>query len=591
MNKLVEITNMNLIEQQHNANARVKELIGACERKNSVAMNHCQRQMYRDLMFERSHYLFGGSTISKRDIIVIFDALSNRETMLDRLSLCYSDLDDRCAQTIATSLLCNASIRKLDLEDNDIGSEGVEVIASVLSDNNTLRSLYLRGNPIGEKGADELATALICNETLEELTLDLCGVGNGGMKSILTALTLNDTLRSLSVYSADSLSARCIGVGIAAMRVNHKCCVSFQVSETTRSANEELQTLERLFVINRTCSSAEEAARKKLEEFGPFGRSMKLAEAKELAEAAAKAAAKAADDSDDDDDSSDSDSSSSSFSSSDSDSDSEDEQPAKKDDSSSDSSSDSDSSDSDSDSDSSDEEEDEKPAKKKEDKPAAAAKTAAKKDDSSDSSDSSDSDSDSDDDEDEKKADAKKAEAKADDGSSSSSSSDSNSSSNSNTLEDSAHPMQIQTTRNEEQSARLVEIEKENAEVIATAEFLRGEIATLKRGMDEMEPFTCSICYLRFTSDSGASIRNGHADRRPIVLPGSCGKTICMSCAEADREREQRKLAGRNQVMIPCMICKEKYHSIKHKFIINRTLLDAMEEIDRRSAKKARNSV
>mmetsp|Transcript_31613 Transcript_31613/g.64359 ORF Transcript_31613/g.64359 Transcript_31613/m.64359 type:complete len:445 (+) Transcript_31613:503-1837(+) len=87
--------------------------------------------------------------------------------------------------------------------------------------------------------------------------------------------------------------------------------------------------------------------------------------------------------------------------------------------------------------------------------------------------------------------------------------------------------------------------------------------------------FVCSICTERY--NQGPTNDNDHSDRRPTVLPGSCGRSICMSCAENDRASQIEGLAG-NRKMIKCMFCKAHYHSEKHIFYPNRDLMSVMAE-------------
>eukprot|EP00562_Extubocellulus_spinifer_P022583 CAMPEP_0178630070 /NCGR_PEP_ID=MMETSP0698-20121128/10298_1 /TAXON_ID=265572 /ORGANISM="Extubocellulus spinifer, Strain CCMP396" /LENGTH=555 /DNA_ID=CAMNT_0020269441 /DNA_START=20 /DNA_END=1683 /DNA_ORIENTATION=- len=88
--------------------------------------------------------------------------------------------------------------------------------------------------------------------------------------------------------------------------------------------------------------------------------------------------------------------------------------------------------------------------------------------------------------------------------------------------------------------------------------------------------FVCSIC--AETYNQGPTEENDHTDRRPAIMPGSCGRLICMSCAENDRASQIEGLGG-NRKMIKCMFCKEPYHSEKHAFYPNRDLMSVMAEL------------
>ena len=77
----------------------------------------------------------------------------------------------------------------------------------------------------------------------------------------------------------------------------------------------------------------------------------------------------------------------------------------------------------------------------------------------------------------------------------------------------------------------------------------------------------CDICVEKYNEGG-----KGGEDRRPVIMPGDCGRSICKSCAEKDRASKIEDLPG-NVKMIQCMFCRSKYHSEKHVFPINRDLM------------------
>ena len=83
-------------------------------------------------------------------------------------------------------------------------------------------------------------------------------------------------------------------------------------------------------------------------------------------------------------------------------------------------------------------------------------------------------------------------------------------------------------------------------------------------------PRRCNICFEKY--NDGSNTISGEDDRRPVIMPGDCGRSICKSCAEKDRASKIEDLPG-NVKMIQCMFCRCKYHSEKHVFVINRDLM------------------
>ena len=80
----------------------------------------------------------------------------------------------------------------------------------------------------------------------------------------------------------------------------------------------------------------------------------------------------------------------------------------------------------------------------------------------------------------------------------------------------------------------------------------------------------CEICFEQY--NGGALPNSMTEDRRPVVMPGECGRSVCISCAEKDRAARAKELTG-NAKMIECMFCRYRYHSEHHTFPINRGLM------------------
>ncbi|XP_066182532.1 leucine-rich repeat-containing protein 34 [Sylvia atricapilla] len=115
------------------------------------------------------------------------------------LDLAYSLLTDAGAQTIATFLQENSSLRYLNLMFNDIGTSGAELIAEALHTNQSLVHLRMTGNKIGNQGGMFFASMLRINSTLEKLDLGDCDVGLHCLIATAIALTQNKSLKAINL--------------------------------------------------------------------------------------------------------------------------------------------------------------------------------------------------------------------------------------------------------------------------------------------------------------------------------------------------------------------------------------------------------
>jgi len=78
-------------------------------------------------------------------------------------------------------------------------------------------------------------------------------------------------------------------------------------------------------------------------------------------------------------------------------------------------------------------------------------------------------------------------------------------------------------------------------------------------------PFDCRICAHQYNT----------SERRPVFLPGPCGRTICLSCAENYRATKVAELKG-NEKYIKCMYCDGRFHSENDEFVENRDYMEDM---------------
>ena len=111
-------------------------------------------------------------------------------------------LDDGAARgrAVARVLRVSASLRNLDLPQNDLGDAGVKEIAKALVVNRSLKRLNLFGNYVGDAGAKRIAKALKINNVLKNLELwGNDAIGEMGAEKLAKAMRCNTRLRYLAV--------------------------------------------------------------------------------------------------------------------------------------------------------------------------------------------------------------------------------------------------------------------------------------------------------------------------------------------------------------------------------------------------------
>lgn len=108
----------------------------------------------------------------------------------DMLSLRRAGVTAEAAQVLSVGLRIpghSASVKKLDLSENDFGIAGLEAITEALKVNMTLRELCLDSTMINHFGLEELAVALRQNTVLRKLSLIGNDIGLDGTQALVTA--------------------------------------------------------------------------------------------------------------------------------------------------------------------------------------------------------------------------------------------------------------------------------------------------------------------------------------------------------------------------------------------------------------------
>ncbi|XP_019620314.1 PREDICTED: leucine-rich repeat-containing protein 74B-like isoform X2 [Branchiostoma belcheri] len=136
----------------------------ACKQIGVVPVSYFLRHMQDSELVMMHHGL--GPLGAK----AIATSLVTNTTIL-KLNLRDNWLEAQGGKYIAEMLVENCYIHDLDLSYNKIGNDGAEPIAEMLQDNSTLDRVLLSGNGFGDKAAEAFAEAIMSNQKMEEMDL------------------------------------------------------------------------------------------------------------------------------------------------------------------------------------------------------------------------------------------------------------------------------------------------------------------------------------------------------------------------------------------------------------------------------------
>ena len=124
---------------------------------------------------------------------------------LTELHLGYNYLSAEAVVHVAGALLTNRTLRTLDLQANNVTNYGHELhglrqLCTSLEANATLRHLNLDNNDLRAEGAAMVAQALTTNSTLRELCLESNGLEDEGASAVADVLRRRVHTMSLQVW-------------------------------------------------------------------------------------------------------------------------------------------------------------------------------------------------------------------------------------------------------------------------------------------------------------------------------------------------------------------------------------------------------
>uniref|UniRef100_A0AAR2LXQ3 Uncharacterized protein n=1 Tax=Pygocentrus nattereri TaxID=42514 RepID=A0AAR2LXQ3_PYGNA len=161
--------------------ANIGILEGTCETLASVLESANPHLRELDL----SNNYIGDSGVK-----LLCPGLQSPNCKLEKLSLCWCNLTDRCCSNLASVLSSLSHLRELELRDNDLQDSGVKQLCAGLQDPQcTLQKLSLSGCCVTEEGCSALGLALSSNHSeLKELDLSYNHPGEQGLRQLATIL-------------------------------------------------------------------------------------------------------------------------------------------------------------------------------------------------------------------------------------------------------------------------------------------------------------------------------------------------------------------------------------------------------------------
>ncbi|KAJ3333504.1 T-complex-associated testis-expressed protein 1 [Blyttiomyces sp. JEL0837] len=133
------------------------------------------------------NWMIFGMTMN--DCMILHQSLKTAST-LESLSLQRGGIDDDRIRLLASALLENKTLAKLDVSHNKIADSGARGIAKMLASPCTvLKHLNLGNNKIGRQGAYSMGKALQQNTSLEYLNLRMNVIGDEGGASLCASIS------------------------------------------------------------------------------------------------------------------------------------------------------------------------------------------------------------------------------------------------------------------------------------------------------------------------------------------------------------------------------------------------------------------
>ena len=164
------------------------------------------------------------------------EILNNLPSTLVRLIASDCHLTYNGAVSFSKVLSINKVLKYLKISSNSIGDDGISAISDGLCINTTLIQLIARRCEFHSKGAESIATMLQANKTLKYLDISSNNIGDDGIKATTLSIQANTTLIRLNVFNCRSTK------GIANMLIVNKTLKVLGITYSNNDDDTVLET-------------------------------------------------------------------------------------------------------------------------------------------------------------------------------------------------------------------------------------------------------------------------------------------------------------------------------------------------------------
>ena len=154
------------------------------------------------------------NSLSKLDSLKILKGMKNISSLVT-INVSHNKITDEAAEELATVLLCNTKLEKLDLSFNDLSTTDIVKIFKGMENILNLKEINIGYNMITDYAADSIATVLSHNSKLETFDMSSNYLGSKGCTKIFNGMRNVIYLRNL-VISHNKITAEAT-VSIAAV--------------------------------------------------------------------------------------------------------------------------------------------------------------------------------------------------------------------------------------------------------------------------------------------------------------------------------------------------------------------------------------
>mmetsp|Transcript_14902 Transcript_14902/g.24722 ORF Transcript_14902/g.24722 Transcript_14902/m.24722 type:complete len:392 (+) Transcript_14902:66-1241(+) len=169
----------------------------------NVSKNHCGKDAA--LLICRAAASSGMTSIDLSENLIGVDGVQCIQELLKSnssirsIAARWNNFLDHGAIIIASEMLCNACLERLDLAHNRIQINGAQALGNAIAVHPSLRELDISHNILHPTGAKALCDALVDSQRLVSINLDNTGLYDGGALAVATLIKFSTSLKSVSL--------------------------------------------------------------------------------------------------------------------------------------------------------------------------------------------------------------------------------------------------------------------------------------------------------------------------------------------------------------------------------------------------------